>query len=301
MSETIEIHDRRFGRYVLDNALLEVLAIGFRWIEGPVWFGDAGCLLFQDLPNNRTMRYIEGVGVSVFRCPSHYANGQARDRQGRLISCSHSRRRLDRTELDGSVTCLVDRHNGLRLNSPNDVVVKSDGAIWFTDPTYGIVNDFEGGRQVSEQPPALYRFDPVTGTITLAAGDFAGPNGLAFSPDEKRLYVSETGDPADPDPERCIRVFEVGEDGRLSGGGVFHTVEPGYCDGMRVDEDGNVWASAGDGVHCLDPGGSLMGKIRVPSRVSNIEFGGRHRSRLFIAGSQTLYGIYLNRRGAAFP
>jgi gluconolactonase len=301
MPGPFEVIDPRFRRYILDNALLEVLAIGFRWIEGLVWFGDAGCLLFQDLPNNRTLRYIEDVGVSVFRSPSHYANGQARDRQGRLISCSHSERCLLRTELDGAVTRLVDRHAGRRLNSPNDVVVKSDGTIWFTDPTYGIVNDFEGGRQASEQPPALYRFDPLSGDIRVAAGDLAGPNGLAFSPDERRLYVAETGDPGDPDPERFIRVFDVADDGRLSGGAVFHKVEPGYCDGMRMDEDGNVWASAGDGVHCIDPAGALMGKIRVPSRVSNIEFGGRHRSRLFIGGSQTLYGVYLNRRGAAFP
>jgi gluconolactonase len=296
-----EIIDSRFKGYVLDNAPLEALATGFRWIEGPVWFGDAQCLLFQDIPNDRTLRWTEGVGVSVYRAPSHYANGQARDRQGRLIACSHQERCLFRTELDGTVTRLVDRHAGRRLNSPNDVVVKSDGTIWFSDPVYGIANDYEGGRQTSEQPPALYRFDPATGEITVAAGDFAGPNGLAFSPDERRLYVAETGAASDPDPERLIRVFDVDEDGRLSGGEVFHEVAPGYCDGMRVDEEGNVWASAADGVHCIDPGGALMGKILVPHRVSNIEFGGRHRSRLFIGGSPTLYAIYLNRRGAAFP
>jgi gluconolactonase len=296
-----EIIDSRFKGYVLDNAPLEALATGFRWIEGPVWFGDAQCLLFQDIPNDRTLRWTEGVGVSVYRAPSHYANGQARDRQGRLIACSHQERCLFRTELDGTVTRLVDRHAGRRLNSPNDVVVKSDGTIWFSDPVYGIANDYEGGRQTSEQPPALYRFDPATGEITVAAGDFAGPNGLAFSPDERRLYVAETGAASDPDPERLIRVFDVGEDGRLSGGEVFHEVAPGYCDGMRVDEEGNVWASAADGVHCIDPGGALMGKILVPHRVSNIEFGGRNRSRLFIGGSPTLYAIYLNRRGAAFP
>ena len=297
----VEIIDPRFSGYVLDNAILEVLATGFRWIEGPVWFGDAGCLLFQDIPNDRTMRYIEGAGVSVFRQPSHYANGQTRDRQGRLISCSHRERCLFRTELDGTLTRLVDRHGGKRLNSPNDVVVQSSGAIWFSDPLYGIANDYEGGRQESEQPPAVYRFDPASGEIRVAASDFDGPNGLAFSPDESRLYIAETGAVGASNPRRCIRVFDVADDGRLSGGDVFHTVQPGYCDGMRVDEDGNVWSSAADGVHCIDPDGRLLGKVRVPNRVSNVEFGGRRRNRLFIGGSQTLYAIYLNTRGAAFP
>jgi gluconolactonase len=294
----VEIVDPRFRRYLLDNARLEALASGFRWLEGPVWFGDADCLLFQDLPNDRTLRWAEGASVSVYRSPSQYANGQARDRQGRLIACSHSERCLFRTELDGTVTRLVDRHGGRRLNSPNDVVVKSDGTIWFTDPTYGIDNDYEGGRQASEQPPALYRFDPASGEIRIAAGDFAGPNGLAFSPDERRLYVAETGDPGDPEPARCIRVFDVAEDGRLSGGGQFHAIFPGYCDGLRVDENGNVWSSAGDGVHCLDPQGALLGKILVPDRVANLAFGGPHRSRLFIAASGTLHAIYLKVRGA---
>ena len=297
----VEIVDPGFADYVLDNATLEVLATGFRWLEGPVWFGDARCLLFQDIPDDRTLRYVEGAGVSVFRQPSHFANGQTRDRQGRLISCSHRERCLFRTELDGTVTRLVDRHAGKRLNSPNDVVVKSDGTIWFSDPLYGIANDYEGGRQASEQPAALYRFDPASGAIRVAASDFAGPNGLAFSPDERRLYVAETGAVGDPDPRRCIRAFEVADDGRLSGGQVFHAVEPGYCDGMRVDEDGNVWSSAADGVHCIAADGRLMGKILVPHRVSNIEFGGRHRNRLFICGSQTLYAIFVNTRGAAFP
>jgi gluconolactonase len=297
----VVIVEPAFARYVLDNAALEVLATGFRWLEGPVWFGDAGALLFQDIPNDRTMRYVEGAGVSVFRQPSHYANGQARDRQGRLIACSHRERCLFRTELDGSVTRLVDRHDGARLNSPNDVVVRSDGTIWFTDPLYGISSDYEGGRQASEQPPALYRFDPATGEIAVAAGDFAGPNGLAFSPDERRLYVAETGAVGDLDPVRHIRVFDLGEGGRLSGGEVFHTISPGYCDGLRVDEHGNLWSSAADGVHCIDPQGRLLGKILVPQRVANLAFGGARRDRLFICASHTVYAIYLNVRGAAWP
>jgi gluconolactonase len=238
----------------------------------------------------------------VFRAPSDFANGQTRDRQGRLVACSHRGRCLYRTELDGSVTTLVARHGGKRLNAPNDVVVKSDGTIWFSDPLYGIQSDYEGGRQLSEQPPALYRFDPETGDIRVVAADFAGPNGLAFSPDERRLYVAETGDQTQDDPRQYIRVFDVSPDGMsLSGGDVFHKVEPGYCDGMRVDEDGNLWSSAGDGVHCISPAGELLGKVLVPHAVSNLTFGGLARNRLFIGGSHTLYAIFLNRRGVQWP
>lgn len=296
-----EVHDPRFARYVLANAPLQTLASGFRWIEGLVWMGDADCLLFQDLPRDRTMRWIEGAEVSVYRSPSGYGNGQARDRQGRLITCSHQKRRLDRIELDGTVTRLVDRHGGRRLNAPNDVAVKSDGTIWFTDPLYGIQTDYEGGRQTSEQPPAVYRFDPLTGDIVVVADDFDGPNGLAFSPDERRLYVAETGDQTSSDPKQYIRAFDVQPNGRLRGGDIFHKIEPGYADGLCVDEDGNIWASAADGVHCLDPEGGLMGKILVPHRVSNLAFGGKFRDRLFIGGSHTLYAVFLNRRGALWP
>ncbi len=297
-----EIHDRRFARYILSNAKLEELATGFRWTEGPVWMGDAGCLLFQDLPNNRTMRWIEGPGASVYRAPSNYANGQTRDRQGRLIACSHRGRCLYRTEYDGRITTLVERHDGKRLNSPNDVVVKSDGTIWFTDPVYGIVNDYEGGRQQSEQPPAVYRFDPASGEIRIVAGDFDGPNGLAFSPDERLLYIAESGAPNADNPKQYIRVFEVQPDGAgLKGGDIFHKVEPGFSDGFRVDEDGNIWSSAADGVHCISPAGELLGKIFVPHVVANVTFGELAKNRLFIAGSTVLYSIYLNTRGVQTP
>ena len=296
------VNDPRFAGYLLANASLEELASGFRWIEGPVWMGDADCLLFQDLPHNRTMRWIEGNGVSVYRAPSNYANGQTRDRQGRLISCSHRGRCLYRTELDGRVTRLISRHNGKRLNAPNDVVVKSDGTVWFSDPLYGILTDYEGGRQQSEQPPALYRLDPENADIRIMAGDFDGPNGLAFSPDEKRLYVAETGDQSQERPRQYIRVFDVLSGGQqLSGGDVFYKIEPGYCDGLRIDEDGNLWSSAADGVHCISPEGKLLGKILVPHRVSNMAFGGPMKNRLFIGGSHTLYAIFLNRRGAQWP
>ncbi|MCF3947902.1 SMP-30/gluconolactonase/LRE family protein [Acidiphilium sp. AL] len=294
--------DQRFLRYILDNAELEKLASGFRWIEGPVWMGDANCLLFQDLPRNRTMRWSEDHGLSVYRAPSDYANGQTRDREGRLIACSHRGRCLYRTEHDGRLTKLVSHHEGKRLNAPNDVVVKSDGGIWFSDPLYGLMTDYEGGRQTSEQPPALYRFDPASGEIAVAADDFDGPNGLAFSPDEKRLYVAETGDQSKSNPRQYIRVFDVGADGKsLHGGGIFHKIEPGYADGFRVDEDGNVWSSAADGVHCIAPDGTLLGKILVPYRVSNVTFGELHKNRLFIGGSHTLYAIFLNTRGAQMP
>jgi gluconolactonase len=301
MNEPVVI-DPRFRRYVLDNAVLEELARGFRWIEGPVWIGDADCLLFQDLPRNRTMRWSEDHGVSVYRAPSDYANGQTRDREGRLIACSHHGRCLYRTEHDGRVSRLVTHHGGRRLNAPNDVVVKSDGSIWFTDPLYGLLTDYEGGRQASEQPPALYRFDPVNREIAIMASDFDGPNGLAFSPDERQLYVAETGDQAQPDPRQYIRVFDLDADGRsLRGGAVFHKIAPGYADGFRVDEDGNLWSSAADGVHCIAPDGTLLGKIPIPHRVSNLTFGGLHKNRLFIGGSHTLYAIFVNTRGVQTP
>jgi len=301
-AENFQVCDRRFGHFLLGNAGLERLATGFRWTEGPVWIGDADCLLFQDIPRNRTMRWNEETGVSVYRCPSDYANGQTRDRQGRLIACSHHGRCLYRTEYDGRVTTVVTHYNGKRLNSPNDVIVKSDGSIWFSDPLYGISNDYEGGRQVSEQGPGLYRFDPETGEVRLMADDFEGPNGLAFSPDERRLYVSETGDQTKDNPRQFIRAFEMSPDGRrVSDLGIFHRIEPGYCDGLKVDEDGNVWSSAADGVHCIGPDGKLLGKVLVPNAVSNLSFGGMFKNRLFITAGQSLYAIFLNRRGANWP
>jgi gluconolactonase len=301
MMDDFEIIDERFRTFVLGNAPLEKLADGFRWLEGPVWFGDMGCLLFSDIPNDRIMRWTEGRGVDVFRQPSGYSNGQTRDREGRLITCSHRLRCVLRTELDGAVTVLADRFDGKRLNSPNDIVVKSDGTIWFSDPPYGIDNDYEGGRQEQELPPRVYRLDPRTGALGIVTDAFEGPNGLCFSPDERRLYIVETGRRFGDPEVKHIRVFDVGEDGALRNGSVFHKINPGNSDGIRCDEDGNVWSAAGDGVHCIDPSGALLGKIRTPSRVANITFGGRGRSRLFICASQTLYAIYVNKRGAQRP
>ena len=197
---------------------------------------------------------------------------------------------------------LADRYQGKRLNSPNDIVCRSDGTIWFSDPHYGINTDYEGGKQVPELPPTLYRLDPRDGSLQVAAGDFEGPNGLCFSPDETLLYVSESGPQFAPDPVRHIRVFDVLDDGaRLSGGRVFHTIAPGFADGFRCDEDGRVWSSAADGVHCIAPDGTLLGRIKVPFTVSNLTFGGRNRARLFICASHTLYAIYTNTRGAERP
>ncbi len=296
-----EIIDQRFRRFVLPNAPLEKLADGFRWLEGPVWFADMQCLFVSDIPNDRIMRWTEHGGVSVFRQPAGYPNGQTRDREGRLITCSHRRRCVLRTELDGEVTALADRFEGKRLNSPNDVVVKSDGTIWFSDPLYGIDNDYEGGRQEQELPPRVYRLDPKSGALSIVADDFDGPNGLCFSPDERRLYIVETGLRfADP-PVKHIRAFDVDDAGALRNGRVFHTVAPGNADGIRCDEDGHVWSSAGDGVHCIDPSGALLGKIKTPSRVANLTFGGRCRSRLFICASEALFAIYTNQRGAQRP
>jgi gluconolactonase len=294
------IVDPRFAGMVLANAPLELLAENFRWVEGPVWFADHECLLFSDIPNDRIMRWTE-AGVSIFRSPARFSNGQTRDGQGRLITCCHQSRSVIRTELDGGITVLADRYEGKRLNAPNDVVVKSDGSIWFTDPHYGINTDYEGGKQTPELPPRLYRLDPQ-GQLTIAAENFDGPNGLCFSPDESRLYVAESGAQFAPEPRRHIAVFELAADGMsLEPGRIFHKVEPGFADGLRCDEAGNLWSSAADGVHCLAPDGALLGKILVPSTVSNLTFGGRHRSRLFICAGQKLYAIYTNVRGAAFP
>lgn len=300
--DNVEIIDPRFASYVMGNAPLEKLATGFRWVEGPVWFGDAGCLLFSDIPNNRIMRWIDGVGVSVYRDPSNFSNGHTRDLRGRLISCEHGTRRVTRTAHDGTVTVLVNNYQGKRLNSPNDVVVKSDGSIWFTDPHYGIMTDYEGYRGEQEQPCHVYRLDPKSGKIDIVIDDFDCPNGLCFSPDETRLYVAETGKIFDAGADQRIRVFDVAGDGRgVSGGVNFYKVDVGCADGFRCDLDGNVWTSAGDGVHCVSPEGALLGKIKVPETVSNVCFGGRAKARLFMTGTTSLYSVFLNRNGVQQP
>ncbi len=300
-SACTEILDPRFKELILFNAELEVLADGFRWLEGPVWFGDHGCLVFNDIPNNRTLRWSERQGISTFLEPTEFANGQTRDLQGRLIQCHHQSRCLTRLEHNGTITTLASTARGHRLNAPNDVVVKNDGSIWFSDPVYGLMNDYEGGRQPSEQPPALYRLDPVSKTLEAVATDFDGPNGLAFSPDEKVLYVAESGAPGAAEPRQYIRRFEVSRDGAsLKGGEIFHKISPGWADGFCVDEHGNLWCGAADGVHVIAPDGVLIGKIFVPKRVSNLCFGDRYASRLFLCASTTLYSIFTNTRSATW-
>ncbi|MCK0196108.1 SMP-30/gluconolactonase/LRE family protein [Ancylobacter sp. 6x-1] len=302
-ADPFEIIDRRFRALILPICWLEVLAGGMRWCEGPVYMADSRALVWSDIPNNRLMRWCEETGsVGVFRADSDFANGNTRDRQGRLVTCEHRTRRLTRTEWDGTITVLADSHAGKRLNSPNDVVVKSDGTIWFTDPTYGIAADYEGGRAEPEQDGRyVYRLDPRDGSLAVVADDFVQPNGLAFSPDESLLYIADSGLIGREEGPRHIRAFKVGADNRLSGGAVVTEVAPHAPDGFRVDEEGNIWSSAGDGVHCYTPSGDLLGKIRVPERVGNLTFGGSARNRLFICGHTSLYAVFVNARGAQRP
>lgn len=289
--------DPQFASYVLGNAPVKRLATGFDWVEGPVWFGDMGCLLFSDIPNNRILR-LDDAGVSTFRSPSNFSNGHTRDLQGRLISCEHGGRRVTRTEWDGRVTVIADSYQGKPLNSPNDVIVARDGAIWFSDPHYGIMTDYEGYRAEQELPCNVYRVDPG-GRIEAVITDMACPNGLAFSPDERLLYVADTGRMFSDDPQH-IRVYDM-VDGRPANGRLFHTIAPGCADGIRLDTEGNLWSSAGDGVHCIAPDGRRLGRILVPERVSNICFGGRAKNRLFITATTSVYSVVLNRKGAQCP
>jgi gluconolactonase len=293
--------DERFRRLIIPTARLEKLAEGCRWAEGPAYFPAGRYLVWSDVPNDRMMRYDEtSDAVSVFRAPSGYSNGNTVDRRGRLVTCEHGTRRVTRTEHDGTITVLASHCQGRRLNSPNDVVVKSDGSIWFTDPAYGIDSDYEGHRSESEIGGChVYRIDPHTGDVAVVADDFVRPNGLAFSPDEGRLYVADTGATHAADGPRHIRVFDVGPDGRLSGGKIFATCTSGLFDGFRLDEAGRIWTSAGDGVHCYEIDGTLIGKILVPEAVANVVFGGLKRNRLFICATTSLYAIMLPVNGAA--
>jgi gluconolactonase len=285
------------------NAAVERLYTGCRWAEGPVWIGDMRCLLWSDIPNNRILRWDEETGaVSVFRKPSNYANGNTRDRQGRLVTCEHGARQVTRTEHDGTITVLCNRFDGVegkQLNSPNDVVVKSDGSVWFTDPPFGILSNYEGGKATPELPTNVYRIDPRSGRATLVAGDIDGPNGLCFSPDEKLMYIVESR--ARP---RSIRVFDVVDDGaRLANGRSFGDVGDGSPDGFRCDVHGNLWCGWGtgaglDGVVVFAPDGKMIGRIALPERCANLCFGGIKRNRLFLAASQSLYAVYVNTEGA---
>jgi gluconolactonase len=279
---------------VADSARLDRLYDSCRWAEGPAYFPAHRYVVWSDIPNDRMLRWDEVTGmVGEFRAPAGFSNGNTLDREGRLVSCEHGNRRVSRTEPDGSITVIADRYDGKRLNSPNDVVVRSDGSIWFTDPSYGIDSDYIGHWTESEIGACnVYRVDPVDGTCRLAADGFDLPNGLAFSPDERELYIADSGAP------HHMRRFDVGEDGTLSGGEVFATCEAGIFDGFRFDRHGRLWTSAADGVHCYDPDGTLLGRILVPETVANVTFGGARRNRLFICATTSLYAMHLPVIGA---
>jgi gluconolactonase len=290
-----EILDERFKRCIRTSASVEQLYTSCRWTEGPVYFPALRTLLFSDIPNDRMLRFDEESGaVSPFRRPADYTNGNTLDRQGRLVSCQQGTRRVVRTEHDGSMTVLAERYQGKRFNSPNDVVVKSDDSIWFSDPSYGIDSNYEGFQAPSELGERrVYRIDPHSAAVTMVADGFAQPNGLAFSVDERCLYVADSGH-----PHGVIRRFDVGAAGKLSGGDVFVTCSTGIYDGFRVDVDDRLWTSAGESVHCYEPDGTLIGRILLPERVANLTFGGPKRNRLFITATSSLYSVLLAVSGA---
>lgn len=304
----VELLDPRFQKYKVPTTALEMLWTGGRWLEGPVWFGDGRYLLFSDIPNNRILKWEEESGaVSEFRKPSNNTNGNTRDRQGRLVSCEHDSRRVTRTEHDGSITVLIDSFDGKRLNAPNDLVVKSDGSIWFTDPGYGILMNYEGHAAPFELNTNVYRLDPETAQAQVVAADFVRPNGLCFSPDESLLYIVDTGHSDGPGNPSNIRVFDVVDGVRLENDRIFVDMAPGGSDGIRADTDGNIWSGAGwagegyDGVHCYAPDGTLIGKIHLPAPCANLCFGGQKRTRLFMTTSQSLFSLYVEAVGVQAP
>lgn len=298
----VRVIDQSFAKYRLSLAKVERIATGMRWSEGPVWFGDGRFLLWSDIPNNRIMKWEEETGaVSEFRKPSNNSNGNTRDRQGRLVTCEHDARRVTRTEYDGSITVVADQFDGKPLNSPNDIVCRSDGALWFTDPPFGILGFYEGHQAASELPTCVYRWDPSTKKLSVVIGDIDRPNGLAFSPDDSKLYVVEAGT-----TPRVIRAYDVTKNGtQVTNGRTLLTAENGGTpDGLRVDIDGNLWVGWGmgreglDGVSIFNSDGLLIGRIDLPERCGNVCFGGRHRNRLFMCGSTSVYSLFVNTQGA---
>jgi gluconolactonase len=297
----VQVLDQSFARYRLNLAAVERIAHGFRWCEGPVWLGDGRYLLWSDIPNNRMMKWEEETGaVSVFRKPSNFANGNTRDRQGRLVTCEHGARRVTRTEYDGTISVIADRHEGKPLNSPNDVVVKSDGSIWFTDPPFGLLGYYEGYLAKQELPMNVYRVDGASGEMSVVESEVNRPNGLCFSPDESTLYLVESGS-----TPRNLYSYDVVDSGRrLTNKRKLIDVGAGTPDGMRCDVDGNLWMGWGmgdaalDGVNIYNPAGRLIGRVNLPERCANLCFGGTHRNRLFMAASKSVYSLYVNTQGA---
>jgi gluconolactonase len=298
----VRVVDESFAKYRLNLAGVERIAHGYRWAEGPVWFGDGRFLLWSDIPNNRIVKWEEETGaVSVFRKPSNFANGNTRDRQGRLVTCEHGGRRVSRTEYDGTITVIADRYQGKPLNSPNDVVVKSDGSVWFTDPPFGLLGYYEGYLAKQELPTHVYRVDGATGELTVVADDVNCPNGLAFSPNESILYVIESRS-----TPRNVLAYDVVDGGRrIANRRTLIAAGPGTPDGMRCDIDGNLWCGWGmgdpalDGVAIFNPDGRLIGRIDLPERCANLCFGGTYRNRLFMASGKSVYALYVNTQGAA--
>ena len=303
----IEHLDRRFARYRVGSAALERIWTGGRWNEGPVWFGDLRSLIWSDIPNDRMLRWCEDSGeVSVFRQPSNNANGNTRDRQGRLLTCEHRSRRVTRTEIDGTITVVLDQFEGKRLNSPNDIVVHPDGGIWFTDPGYGLLAHDQGDKGELELPTRVYRVDPHSGAASVVDETLEKPNGLAFSPDHRLLYVADTGASHKRGHPRQIHVFDVIDQRRLSEPRVFCDFGTASTDGFRVDTDGNVWAAVGwgepdaDGVHVFATDGTRIGVIHLPEGAANLCFGGVKRNRLFITASQSVYALQVNALGMGY-
>ncbi len=306
----IVVLDKQFEKYKIGNTAIQRLATGALWAEGPAWSGVGRFLLWSDIPNDRQFRWLEEDNhVSVFRQPTNYTNGNTFDFSGRQLACEHGARRVVRYEPDGSISVLADKWNGKELNGPNDVVVHPDGGIWFTDPGYGTLMNYEGHKGKLHLKEAVYRIDSQTGKMSLVADELFKPNGLCFSPDYKKLYVADTGATHYPEAPRNIKVFDIENQTKLRHGREFVSMQltgkgAGLADGIRADVDGNIWAAAGwvgagyDGVHIFSSGGQRIGQILLPEICSNICFGGKKRNRLFMTASQSLYSVYVETQGA---